>query len=235
MLTRHARLAAGLLMGLVCASLAQAHDGMAVFHAFRLDIDAGENRDNESVSNWDLDGWVGGDDHKLWLKSEGEVVDHTTERSETWALYSYNVDTFWDVQTGIRYDNRPASTSYVVAGVTGLAPYHFETQIHLFASDDGDVSLRVREENDFLFSQKLILKPYLELNAAAQDVPELEIGSGLSDAKLGLQLRYEITRKFAPYVELSATRRYGDTANLVEAAGGNRMENTITAGVRLMF
>jgi len=177
------------------SGIASDEHGSEIFHSFTLEIDGGENRDNQSVANWDLDGWVGGNNNKLWLKSEGEVSNQDTEQSENWAMYSYNFATFWDVQAGIRYDNQPESTGYVVTGFTGLAPYYFETEAHFFVSEDGDVSFRVREENDFLLTQKLILQPYMEMNVYAQDVKELEVGSGLSDVSLGLQLRYEISRK----------------------------------------
>ncbi|HSC76287.1 MAG TPA: copper resistance protein B [Pseudomonadales bacterium] len=221
---------------LMLSPVVSAHDHDAtIFHAVRLEMDAGESRDNESVANWDLDGWIGGDDNKLWLKSEGAVVGHNTQTSEHWAMYSRNIDTFWDMQAGVRYDNKPESTSYFVAGFTGLAPYHFETEAHLFASDDGDVSFRLREENDFLFTQKLILQPFLELNIYAQDVKELDVGSGLSNANIGLQLRYEITRKFAPYIEVSYDSLYGGTADMADAKGEHTSDSAIVAGVRFMF
>lgn len=226
----------GLLVGgLLSATTVQAHDDTMAFHAFRLEMAAGENRDNDAVAHWDLDGWVGGDHHKLWLKSEGETVDQNTDSSETWAMYSYNIATFWDAQAGIRYDNRPESTAYFVAGLTGLAPYYFETEAHLFVSEDGDVSVRLREENDFLLTQALIVQPYLELNAYAQDVKALGIGSGLSDTTIGLQLRYEITRKVAPYIEVSYERLFGGTADDAESRGEDRNTSSITAGIRLMF
>ena len=225
-----------LLLGFIALSpVVYAHDGAPLFHAFRLELDAGENRDNESISSWNLDGWVGGDDNKLWLKSEGAVAGHNTQTSENWAMYSRNVATFWDAQAGVRYDNRPESTSYFVAGVTGLAPYHFETEAHFFASEDGDVSFRLREENDFLLTQKIILQPYLEFNVFAQDVKDLDMGSGLSDASAGLQLRYEITRKFAPYIEVSYESLFGETADIADAKGEHTSDSTITAGIRFMF
>ncbi|HSC76476.1 MAG TPA: copper resistance protein B [Pseudomonadales bacterium] len=223
------------LLVLILSPASHAHDDMPLFHAFRLELDAGESRDNESVANWNLDGWIGGDDNKLWLKSEGAVIGHNTESSENWAMVSRNVATFWDVQAGVRYDNKPESTAYVVAGVTGLAPYHFETEAHFFASDEGDVSFRLREEKDFLFTQKMILQPFLEFNVFAQDVKELDVGSGLSDANIGLQLRYEITRKIAPYIEVSYDSLFGDTADMADAKGEHTSDSTITAGIRLMF
>jgi copper resistance protein B len=223
------------LLLLTLSSAIHAHDDMPQFHAFRLELDAGEDRDNESIANWNLDGWVGGDDNKLWLKSEGAVVGHNTETSENWAMYSRNIATFWDAQAGVRYDNKPESTAYFVAGFTGLAPYHFETEAHFFASQDGDVSFRLREENDFLLTQKLILQPFLEFNVFAQDVRDLDVGSGLSDANIGLQLRYEITRKIAPYIEISYENLYGKTADIADANGEHTSDSTITAGIRLIF
>lgn len=223
-----------LLCVLAFTPATHAHD-MPVYHALRLELDAGESRDNESVDNWNLDGWIGGDDNKLWLKSVGTIAGHNTQTSENWAMYSRNIGTFWDAQAGVRYDNKPASIAYFVAGFTGLAPYHFDTEAHLFASDDGDVSFRLREENDFLLSQKLILQPFLELNVFAQDVKALDVGSGLSNAEFGLQLRYEITRKFAPYIELSYDSLYGGTADRADAKGEHTSDSTLTAGIRLMF
>lgn len=225
-----------LLSALAFSPVSHAHDyDASVFHAFRLEMDAGEDRENQSVSNWNLDGWIGGDDNKLWLKSVGDVVNHHTETSENWALYSRNIATFWDMQAGLRYDDHPESTSYFVAGFTGLAPYHFETEAHIFSSDDGDVSFRLREENDFLFTQKLILQPFLVLNVYAQDVKALDVGAGLSDASIGLQLRYEITRKFAPYIEVSYDSLYGDTADIADAKGEHTSSSAITVGMRVMF
>ena len=225
-----------LLSLLVISPAIYAHERDAtIYHAFRLELDAGEDRDNQSVSSWNLDGWAGGDDNKLWLKSEGAVVGYNTQTSENWALYSRNMATFWDAQAGVRYDNRPKSTKYFVVGVTGLAPYHFETEVHFFSSEDGDVSFRLREENDFLLTQKLILQPYLEFNVFAQDVRDLDVGSGLSDANIGLQLRYEITRKIAPYIEISYENLYGKTADIADAKGEHTSDSTITAGIRFMF
>ena len=224
-----------LLLLMTLSPAGHAHEDMPVFHAFRLELDAGESRDNESVSNWNLDGWIGGDDNKLWLKSEGAVVGHNTQTSENWAMYSHNIATFWDAQAGVRYDDHPESTAYFVAGFTGLAPYHVETEAHLFASDEGNVSFRLHGETDFLLTQTLILQPFLELNAFAQDVKELDVGSGLSDASIGLQLRYEITRKVAPYIEVSYESLFGDTADIADAKGENTSDSAITAGIRLMF
>jgi copper resistance protein B len=209
--------------------------GGQIFHAIRLETDIGVNRDG-TVYNWDLDGWVGTDENKLWLKSEGEKEDgQTVESAEYWAMYSRNVATFWDAQVGIRFDEQPNSTTYLIAGAEGLAPYFFETEAHLFLSEDGDVTARIRQENDFLITQRLITQPYFEMNLSAQDVPEQEIGAGLTSGEIGIQTRYEVTRKFAPYVDLRYERKFGETSNIVKKNGENRDNAIASIGLRLMF
>ncbi len=211
-----------------------AEHGGSIFHMLRLEVDHGNDQGN-AVSSWDLDGWIGTDDNKLWLKSEGEHSDGNVENAAFWALYSRNISTFWDGQVGIRYDVRPTHTAYAVIGFNGLAPYWFETEAHLFISDDGDVTARLREENDFLLTQRLILQPYAEVNLSAQDVPKQDIGAGVTDGLIGLQTRYEITRKFTPYVDVHYGRKFGETASIAESNGDDNDEIVGAIGLRLMF
>lgn len=211
----------------------QNHDS-ALFHAFTLQVDAGQNK-NDTVANWDLNGWLGGDINKLWLKAEGEQIDGNTKTSEIWAMYSRNIATFWDAQVGVRHDSQAESLNYLTVGINGLAPYFFETEAYLFISEKGDLSLRLREENDFLFTQKLIVKPYIEFNFFAQDIPKQQVGSGLSNAEMGMQWRYEITRKCAPYIDVRYTRLFGETRTLASAIGASTSDVITTIGLQVMF
>ncbi|MBK7361493.1 MAG: copper resistance protein B [Micavibrio sp.] len=232
-------LAAALLLS-VYAHPAYAQDphdhqhGSETYHAFRLETDYGAGQDGP-VASWDLDGWIGTDENKLWLKSEGENSDGTTEQAEFWALYSRNVAEFWDLQAGIRHDTQPHSTSYAVFGIEGLAPYFVETEAHLFVSDEGDVSARLRREHDLLITQQLILQPYGEINLSAQDVEEQEIGAGFTEGEIGIQTRYEITRKFAPYVDLRYERKFGETSSIAKDNGEDNDDFIAAVGLRLMF
>lgn len=205
-----------------------------VFDSFRLETDSGIGR-HGSASSWDLDGWIGGDTNKLWLKAEGEVNDGETHQSEFWALYSRNISTFWDSQVGVRYDIDPTSQAYAVAGFDGLAPYYFETEFHFFLSDKGDVSARLREENDILITQRLIAQPYGELNFFAQDVEDDDVGAGLSKLEFGIQTRYEITRKFAPYLDVRYEQNVGETSLIARQQGDDRGEVIASLGLRLEF
>lgn len=209
--------------------------GKQIFHAIRLETDVGAIREG-TLSTWDLNGWIGGDYNKLWLKSEGAVLEgETPEHTEYWAMYSRNIATFWDTQIGIRYDEQPSSTTYFVAGVNGLAPYLFETEAHLFVSKKGDVTARIRQENDLLITQKLITQPYFEINFSAQEIPEHEIGAGLASGEFGIQTRYEITRKFAPYIDIRHERKFGETSSIARKSGENQDDTIASIGLRLMF
>lgn len=221
-----------LLMTFPSAALAQHHPDF--FHSLTLEADVGDSREG-TIGTWDLNGWFGSDYNKLWIKSEGEMLDSDAKQAEIWALYSRNVAEFWDAQIGLRQDTEPQSTTYLVVGVEGLAKYFFETEAHLFLSDEGDVSARLRQENDLLLTQRLIAQPYFEINLSAQDTNALGVGAGFVDGEAGVMLRYEITRKFAPYLDVRYERSFGETAHIVRANGGHPEDLIASVGLRLMF
>ena len=74
-----------------------------------------------------------------------------------------------------------------------------------------------------------------EVNFALQDVPETGVGSGLSDFELGLRLRYEIVREFAPYVGVAYEAKLGDTADIIRADDEDPDGISFLAGVRAWF
>lgn len=193
--------------------------------------------DGEETYLWDVQGWYGGDINKVWFKSEGEGgLGDNPERAELQALYSRAIAPFFDVQAGVRYDVRPEpDRSHLVIGLQGLLPYVFEVDAALFLSDEGDLTGRLEGEYDLQINQRLILQPRVELNFAAQEVPELRIGSGVGSIEAGLRLRYEIRREVAPYVGIGWERKLGDTGDFASAAGEDRGGWEVVVGVRSWF
>lgn len=195
-----------------------------------------EYRESPGEILWDLQGWYGGDLHKLWLKSEGHADGGDVDAGEVQVLYSRAWTAFFDLQTGIRVSRHEArDVASAVVGIQGVAPYRVEIDAALFVSEDGDVSLRAEFERDIFLSERLILQPRTELGIALEESPELRLGSGATGLSLGLRLRYEVSRKFAPYIGLEHDRRLGSTADLVRASGDETTESTIVAGVRFWF
>jgi copper resistance protein B len=205
-----------------------------LFLADRLETGFG---DGDERYAWDLQGWYGGDIHRIWFKSEGEgEPGDGTHELEIQALYSRAISPFFDAQLGVRCDVRPdPDRSYVVAGIQGLLPFVFELDAALFLSEKGDLSGRVETEYDLHITQRLVMQPRLEFGFAAQTRPELGIGSGFSSVEAGVRLRYEIRREIAPYVGIAWERTLGDTADFVRASGEDPRSLQLVLGARFWF
>ena len=185
---------------------------------------------------WDAQGWWGGDYNKLWIKTEGESeASGRAEHAEAQLLYARRISPYWHLQGGVRQEMRPQpAQNTAVLGVQGLAPYWFEVEAMAFIGN-GNVSGRIEAEYDQLLTQRLILQPRFETVFASSAEPERGVGRGLNHVELGLRLRYEIRREFAPYVGLNWTRRLGDTADLARAAGRDTSESAVVLGLRVWY
>ncbi len=217
------------------AASAGGEHGAAVYHAFELETDAGGSDDGAGVASWEFSGWVGTDENKVWFEAEGERENGATEQAELRVMYSRTISTFWDVQVGIRHDTQPDTLSYGVLSFRGLAPYFFETEAYLFVSEDEDVSIRIKQENEFLLTQKLVIEPYAEADLFAQDVPELGVGAGLAEAEIGIHASYGFTRAFAPYLDIRYERKFGETASIAKRHGEDDDAIIGALGVKLLF
>ena len=206
--------------------------GMIMFNLAELQVHNGANS-----YRWDGEAWFGGDINRLVVKSEGRGnFKGKTDEAEVQALYSRAIGPYFNLQGGVRYDFRPSSSrAYATIGIEGLAPYMFEVGGALFLSDKGDLLGRVEGYYDQRITQRLILQPRVELNFAAQDVRASGIGAGLSDVELGLRLRYEIKREFAPYIGVSFDRKLGDSARFARIDGERVQATSLVVGVRAWF
>lgn len=201
-----------------------------------LDLEYQSRKGHDGYS-WNGEVWYGGDINRLTIKSEGEgAFGEGLEGTETQVLYSRAIGPYFNAQAGVRQDFGPgADRTYATIGFEGLAPYWFEVEGALFLSDKGDLLGRFEAEYDQRITQKLVLQPAAEVSFALQDVPESAIGSGVSDVALGLRLRYEIVKEFAPYVGVEWSRKLGDTARFARTAGEGVESTSLVIGVRTWF
>lgn len=207
------------------------------FYQVMFNLAEYQARQGRDGYRWDGEAWFGGDINRLWLKSEGEgAFREGIESAEVQALYSRAIGPYFNLQGGVRQDLGPSpKRTYATVGFEGLAPYMFEVEGALFLSTKGDLLGRVEGYYDQRITQRLVLQPRVEFNLAAQDVPENGIGRGLTDAELGLRLRYEIRRQFAPYVGVSYLAQTGRTADFTRAQGKDPTTTSFVAGVRVWF
>jgi len=215
----------------------RAEEGALLHYLFLADRLETAFGDGDERYTWDLQGWYGGDIHRLWLKTEGDGEPGSrVDDAEIQVLYGQAISAFFDAQLGIRYDVRPdPDRSYLVAGIQGLMPFVLEVDAALFLSDRGDLSGRVETEYDLQMTQRLVLQPRIELEFSAQATPELGIGSGSNSIEAGMRLRYEVGREIAPYVGVAWKRKLGDTADFARLSGEDERSLQLVFGARLWF
>ena len=216
--------------------LTEAHGGQKIGQVF-FNLAEYQFRKGRNGYEWDGQAWYGDDIDRLWLKSEGDgTVGKSLDRAEVQALYSHAIGPYFNLQGGVRYDFRPdPSRVYATVGVEGLAPSFFEVEGALFLSNKGELMARAEGYYDQRITQRLILQPRAELNFAAQSSRDIGVGSGLSNAEVGVRLRYDIRREFAPYVGVQYARAFGATRRFLRDAGEGSGGWELVTGVRIWF
>jgi copper resistance protein B len=120
-------------------------------------------------------------------------------------------------------------------GALSLVPYWFDVEGSLYLSTHGELLAWTEGTYDLRLLQRVVLQPRIELNFAARSTAETRTGAGLSNAELGLRLRYEIRHELAPYIGISWARRLGKTASHWRAAGENPEDTAFVVGLRTWF
>ncbi len=191
---------------------------------------------NTSAFRWHGEAWAGTDSDRLWLRSEGRLSNGILKDDQHQLLYSRPISTYFDVQLGGRYDlDSLPGRGWGAVGIEGLAPLFFRVAAMGYVSGDGHFAAKLEGSYDLLLTQRLVLQPMIEMNFYTKDDPARQIGSGFSDLDAGLRLRYEITRKFAPYIGVTYDGKFAGTADFAHAAGEATDEVRFVAGLRTWF
>lgn len=209
-------------------------------------IDQLEYRGTGSGTNigaWEGQAYYGGDYNKFWVNTRGEYNSKakSLERAELQLLYSRLISYFFNAQVGVRQDfpirpnaGTPART-HLVLGIQGLLPNLFQANLQFFVDHRGTVAARFEGLYDAYLTQRLVLQPQVEINAAANSDPQARLASGFTRMETGLRLRYEITREFAPYIGVQYERVLGDTRRIYKRNNEDRDILSGVAGIRLFF
>jgi copper resistance protein B len=209
-----------------------------IFAHVLLDQFEGRTSGSDNKLRWDGEAWIGSDMNKLWLKSEGFSDNSTVSDGDHEALYDRPIPhmRYFDAQVGVRADlDSGPSRTWAAIGIEGLAPYYFEFAPTLYIRDGGHMAGRLTGSYDLLLTQRWIVQSEAELNFYSKDDPSRMTGSGLSDLDTGVRLRYEISRKFAPYIGFAYNGKYGNTASYSRQAGEITSEPRFVFGLRLWY
>lgn len=198
----------------------------------RVMVNHAEWRTADDAFGLQAQAYYGGDYHKAWLKTEADIEGGNLEHANVELLWDRVIARWWSLQAGLRHDfGTGPSRDWLALGISGLAPHWFEVEATLYAGEEGRTALHLRVDYELLLTQKLVLQPAVETYAYGKEDRERQLGSGVSQVKLGLRLRYEIKREIAPYVGVEWVRRFGDTAD----RAGDEDEVGAVVGLRIWF
>jgi copper resistance protein B len=185
---------------------------------------------------WDVQAWLGTDINRVWIRSEGEQAAGELESAGLELLYGRSVAPWWDVVAGVRHDFKPGqSQDFLALGVIGMTPYKFELEATAYIGESGRSTARFALEYETLLTNRLIAQPVIEAEFNGQSDAARASGAGLSTIEAGLRLRYEFSRRFAPYVGISWEKAYGQTAQYRLQDGEDADEMRLVAGLRMWF
>lgn len=198
-----------------------------------------EDKDNLM---YEITSWYGGDYDRLWMEAEGEHnLDGKGGEIEKFdVMYGRWIKPFWDGRVGLGYIGRYGNNDNfgrvgLVLGLKGLAPYMFETDFNIKILTTGEVLSDLELEYSVLLTQQLIIQPKLSSLYSSKNIEKIGIGSGVNNVNISLRLLYEIKREFAPYIEVSHTRYFGNAKNYFKAEMGEEKDTNIYIGLRLWF
>ena len=180
--------------------------------------------------------WIGSDLNRLWLRADTESDDGRVDRATVHALWGHSLTRWWDVVAGVRQDFRPGEPqTMAAAGIQGLAPYWFEVEATAYVGRGGRTEFHLETEYDLLLTNRLIAQPLAELTVYGKSDPQRRLGAGLGSIETGMRVRYEIRRELAPYVGVTWTRKFFDTASFARDDGEPVSRARLTVGIRTWF
>ena len=237
-------------------ALTTGHDHGRAWHSYVL-VDRLEswNAGDDGGRGWEIEGWIGGDVNRLWLRGEGEHGGGDDSEVAVELLYGRGISAWWDVVAGVRHEHGDDTAhTWLAVGVQGLAPYKIETKATAYVDRRGRLAARASAEYETLLSSRWILQWEASVEAhGRRDLRDDEAstsgigpthvpddgygrhGAGIATIAAGARLRYEINRRIAPYLGVERERAYGGTADLRRAAGESIDDTRVVVGVRFWF
>lgn len=192
--------------------------------------------DGQTFGSYEFEGWLGDDWNRAVIKSEGGVEQGNLNIDRTELLWRKPLNIFWNTELGVRQDSGDMpDRTWLALGMNGVSPYWLELSATAYVADQGRTALQLSGEYDWRMTQRLILQPSVEANLYGKTDQKQEVGRGLSDTTVGLRLRYEVLRVFAPYMGVEQTRQYGKTADFLSLRGEKTSQTQVVAGVRFWF
>lgn len=185
---------------------------------------------------WNVEGWLGTDLHKLILTSEGARLDGRTSSHELRLFYRRAISPYWNMELGWHHEPLALQRDdRALIGISGTAPWFIETEATLLAGPGSDLSAEFSLERELRLSRQWVLAPEMGITAHNFSDRAEHHGSGLSDFELELRLLWEIRPDVTPYVGVSWERKLGDSADMARDTGHDVEETQWRLGISFWF
>jgi copper resistance protein B len=187
---------------------------------------------------WDGEAWIGTDMSRLWVKSEGVLEGGSMSDGDHEFLYDRPIPRmrYFDLQAGVRADlDSGPQRVWGAVGVEGLAPDFLQLETTLYFRDQGRIAGKVAASYDLKLTQRLVAQPQVEMNFYSKPDPARGLGTGLTDIDTAVRLRYEVRRKFAPYIGFAYTNQFGSTADDSRRSGESVSHQRFVFGLRTWY
>jgi len=187
---------------------------------------------------WDGEAWIGKDMSRLWVKSEGVLEEGSMSDGDHEVLYDRPIPRmrYFDLQAGLRADlDSGPRRVWGAVGIEGLAPDFVQLETTLYFREEGHIAGKVAASYDLKLTQRLVAQPQVEMNGYSKPDPTRGIGTGLTDIDTAIRLRYEIRRKFAPYIGFAYTNQFGSTADESRRSGESVSHQRFVFGLRAWY
>ena len=196
-----------------------------------------EYNEQANAGVFDLQAWYGTTFDRLVIKTEGDFSEGSIEENQTDILWGHAVSAYWDTQAGVRldYNKEGENRQWLAFGLQGLAPYWFELDMTAYVGERGNTAFTLEAEYELLLTQKLIIQPRAEITLYGKNDKQNELGSGLSSSAIGIRVRYEFTRQFAPYIGVEWSNKFGNTADYATSSGQSNNNTAFVAGIKFWF
>lgn len=228
----------------------QGHDhrkehGAQIYAVTTVDNKWQINDDGEGRFKSEFESKIGTDEHKVFIKMNVDKLESQDAEYDAKVLYSHMISDFWDAQIGGRYRNEVIEFESggddteekvdAVIGLHGLAPYFFETEAYLYVGEDSYTAFSLETERDLLITQQLIAQPYLDLEIIFNDNSKYAEKSGLNNITVGIETRYEVTKKIMPYLNIAYEYAKGDDETAWQKESDSEKGWLYGAGIRFKF
>jgi copper resistance protein B len=156
------------------------------------------------VLDADLSGWSGHATRRWWYHA-GLTTEPGRSGLELAAKHGWLMAPYWDFLVGAWVSvadltpNGGATSGGPAIALHGLAPGWFEVEATAEVSVEGELALRATTSYDLYLTQRLVAQPRIEGAVGFGPNGAGDTDRSFSHAELGVRVRYEITRRFAPY------------------------------------